>query len=138
MSLLARQVFGLPVPDEGALFDVALACHIAAGMTCVVTGALAATAPKRPGRHTTAGRIFSGPGSRPSARTSAAPERARMPYGTTKSNSSVPALCPTTMTTGLSRPKRAWYGAIAPAGSAAKATVAKDQMTAAAAMQRTR
>ena len=58
MSQLARQVFGLPVPDEGTLFDVTLACHIAAGLTCVVTGALAATAPKRPGRHPTAGRIF--------------------------------------------------------------------------------
>ncbi len=58
MSELARQVFGLPVPDEGALFDAALACHIAAGLTCVLTGALAATAPKRPGRHTISGRIF--------------------------------------------------------------------------------
>ena len=58
MSELARQVFGLPVPDEGALFGAALACHIAAGLTCVVTGALAATAPKRRGRHTTSGRIF--------------------------------------------------------------------------------
>jgi hypothetical protein len=58
MSQLARQVFGLPIPDEGALFDVALACHIAAGLTCVLTGALAATAPKRPGRHTLSGRIF--------------------------------------------------------------------------------
>jgi hypothetical protein len=58
MSQLARQVFGLPIPDAGALFDVALACHIAAGLTCVVTGAMAATAPKRPGRHPTAGRIF--------------------------------------------------------------------------------
>ena len=58
MSELARQVFGLPIPDEGALFDVALGFHIAAGLTCVVTGALAATFPKRPGRHPTAGRIF--------------------------------------------------------------------------------
>jgi hypothetical protein len=58
MSQLARLVFGLPIPDEGALFDVALACHIAAGLTCVVTGALAATAPKRPGRHTLSGRSF--------------------------------------------------------------------------------
>jgi hypothetical protein len=58
MSQLARQIFGLPIPDEGILFDVALACHIAAGLTCVVTGTLAATAPKRPGRHTLAGRIF--------------------------------------------------------------------------------
>jgi hypothetical protein len=55
---LARQLFGLPIPDEGALFDVALACHIAAGLTCVVAGALAATAPKRPGRHPTSGRVY--------------------------------------------------------------------------------
>ena len=58
MSQLARELFGLPIPDEGTLFDAALACHIAAGLTCVVTGALAATAPKRPGRHTLSGRIF--------------------------------------------------------------------------------
>ena len=58
MPELARQVFGLPVPEEGALFDVALALHIAAGLTCVVTGALAATAPKRPGRHTGSGDVF--------------------------------------------------------------------------------
>jgi hypothetical protein len=58
VSQLARQVFGLPVPDEGALFDAALAFHIAAGITCVITGLLAATAPKRPGRHTVSGRIF--------------------------------------------------------------------------------
>jgi hypothetical protein len=58
MSQLARQVFGLPIPDEGALFDVALAVHIVAGLSCVVTGALAATAPKRAGRHPTAGRVF--------------------------------------------------------------------------------
>ena len=49
MSELARQIFGLPIPDEGTLFDAALAFHIAAGITCVITGALAATAPKRPG-----------------------------------------------------------------------------------------
>ena len=58
MSQLAREVFGLPIPDQGGLFDVVLACHIAAGLTCVITGVLAATAPKRPGRHPTAGRIF--------------------------------------------------------------------------------
>ena len=58
MSQLAREVFGLPIPDQGGLFDVALACHIAAGLTCAITGVLAATAPKRPGRHPTAGRIF--------------------------------------------------------------------------------
>lgn len=58
MSQFARELFGLPIPDEGALFDLALGCHIAAGLTCVLTGALAATAPKRPGRHTLSGRIF--------------------------------------------------------------------------------
>jgi uncharacterized membrane protein len=58
MSLLAREVFGLPIPDEGALFDVALAVHIVAGLSCVVTGALAATAPKRAGRHPASGRVF--------------------------------------------------------------------------------
>jgi uncharacterized membrane protein len=58
MSQLARQVFGLPIPDEGVVFDTALAFHITAGLTCVVTGALAATAPKRPGCHTLSGRIF--------------------------------------------------------------------------------
>jgi hypothetical protein len=58
MSQIASELFGLPVPNEGALFDAALACHIGAGLTCVVTGALTATAPKRPGRHPMAGRIF--------------------------------------------------------------------------------
>jgi hypothetical protein len=58
MSQLARELFGLPIPNEGTLFDVALAGHIAAGLTCVVTGALAVTAPKRRGRHTLSGRIF--------------------------------------------------------------------------------
>ncbi len=58
MSQVAGEVFSLPIPDEGAIFDVALACHIAAGLTCVLTGAVAATAPKRPGRHTVSGRIF--------------------------------------------------------------------------------
>lgn len=58
MSQLARQVFDLPIPDEGALFDASLGCHIAAGLTCVVAGALAATAPKRPGRHPRAGRTY--------------------------------------------------------------------------------
>ena len=49
MTQLARQLFGLPIPDEGALFDAALACHIAAGLTCVVTGALAPPPPSDPG-----------------------------------------------------------------------------------------
>jgi threonine/homoserine/homoserine lactone efflux protein len=40
------------------MFLTALAFHIAAGVTCVISGALAATARKRPGRHPKAGRIY--------------------------------------------------------------------------------
>jgi hypothetical protein len=42
----------------GVVFAIALAGHIAAGLTCVVTGALAATAAKRPGRHPRAGTVY--------------------------------------------------------------------------------
>jgi hypothetical protein len=48
----------LAIPADGVVFTAALACHIASGLTCVVTGALAATTRKRPGRHTAAGRIY--------------------------------------------------------------------------------
>ena len=51
-------VFGLEIPDAGPVFFVALAAHVLAGMTCVVAGALAATARKRRGRHPTAGRVY--------------------------------------------------------------------------------
>lgn len=54
----ATNVFGLPVPTAGPLFYVALTVHIVAAMTCVVTGLLAATAGKRPGRHPRAGRTY--------------------------------------------------------------------------------
>lgn len=56
--MLAGVVFGLEIPDAGPLFLAALAAHVLAGMTCVVTGALAATARKRPGRHPKAGHVY--------------------------------------------------------------------------------
>jgi hypothetical protein len=56
--MLAGEIFGLPVPDAGPVFAVALAGHIASGLTAVVSGALAATAAKRPGRHPRAGRVY--------------------------------------------------------------------------------
>jgi len=46
------------LPDAGPVFTVALAGHVAAGLTAVVSGALAATAAKRPGRHPRAGRVY--------------------------------------------------------------------------------
>jgi hypothetical protein len=51
-------IFGLPIPDAGPVFLTALAAHIACGLTAVTSGALAATARKRPGRHPRAGRIY--------------------------------------------------------------------------------
>jgi hypothetical protein len=49
---------GLVVPDAGAVFLGALAVHVVAGSTCVVAGAVAATARKRRGRHPVAGRVY--------------------------------------------------------------------------------
>jgi hypothetical protein len=40
------------------VFRVALAMHVIAGLTSVVSGVLAATARKRPGRHPTAGLVY--------------------------------------------------------------------------------
>jgi uncharacterized membrane protein len=49
---------GLPIPDAGTVFAAALVIHILSGVTAVISGALAATAKKRPGRHPRAGRIY--------------------------------------------------------------------------------
>jgi hypothetical protein len=39
------------IPPGSTAYHLLLAVHIAAGLTCVVTGAVAALSPKRPGRH---------------------------------------------------------------------------------------
>jgi hypothetical protein len=56
----AIQVGGLPIPDGRPVFLAVLGLHIAAGLWCVVTGALTAAAGKRPGRHPTCGRMYVG------------------------------------------------------------------------------
>jgi hypothetical protein len=43
---------------EDVVFAVALRVHIVAGLVAVVSGALAATAAKRPGRHPAAGTVY--------------------------------------------------------------------------------
>ncbi|MEP6697304.1 MAG: hypothetical protein ABJA34_10545 [Pseudonocardiales bacterium] len=53
-------VFGIVIPDEGPVFAVTIGVHIAAGLTAVAAGALAATARKRHGRHPRAGRVYLG------------------------------------------------------------------------------
>jgi hypothetical protein len=58
MAWLAGQPLGVEIPAEEVVFTGALACHIAAGLTCVITGALATTAAKRPGRHTSSGTVY--------------------------------------------------------------------------------
>lgn len=56
--MIAGDFLGLPIPDAGPVFTAALIVHIGSGMTAVVTGALAATARKRPGRHPRSGRVY--------------------------------------------------------------------------------
>jgi hypothetical protein len=56
--MVAHDILGLPVPDEGTVFLAALTVHVASGLTAVVCGALAATARKRPGPHPRAGRVY--------------------------------------------------------------------------------
>lgn len=52
------EILGLTVPDAGPVFLAALGVHVLAGLTAVGSGALAATARKRPGRHPRAGRVY--------------------------------------------------------------------------------
>ena len=56
--MLSSDLFGLPIPDAGPIFAVAVTIHIGAGLTAVVAGAVAATARKRRGRHPRAGRVY--------------------------------------------------------------------------------
>jgi hypothetical protein len=57
-TVLGIDILGIEVPDDRPVFLAALAVHIAAGVICVVAGALAATAGKRPGRHPLAGTVY--------------------------------------------------------------------------------
>ena len=52
------EIDGLLIPDAGGVFLAALAVHVLAGAVCVVAGAVAASARKRPGRHPRAGTVY--------------------------------------------------------------------------------
>ena len=56
--MLTSTVVGLEIPSAGPVFAVALGVHVIGGMWSVITGALAATARKRPGRHPRAGLLY--------------------------------------------------------------------------------
>src|SRR6476659_3818608 len=54
------EIDGLLIPDAGGVFLTVLAVHVLAGVVCVVSGAVAALARKRPGRHPRAGTFYLG------------------------------------------------------------------------------
>ena len=54
----ASDLLGVPVPSDAPAFLLALGAHLAAGITCVIAGAAAAFARKRPGLHTKAGLVY--------------------------------------------------------------------------------
>jgi hypothetical protein len=56
--MLAITIGGIQVPDTRPVFLAVLGVHLAAGATAVITGALAATARKRAGRHPRAGTVY--------------------------------------------------------------------------------
>src|SRR6478609_1780272 len=52
------EIDGFSIPDPGGVFLAALAVHVLAGVVCVASGAVAASAKKRPGRHPRAGSVY--------------------------------------------------------------------------------
>ncbi len=56
--MLTVDVGGLQVPDAGPVFRAALGVHVAAGLTAVLSGALASAARKRRGGHPRAGLVY--------------------------------------------------------------------------------
>lgn len=51
-------VLGVPIPSSSPLFLSIVAVHVAAGLVCTVAGIVAMLAPKRDGRHPSAGTAY--------------------------------------------------------------------------------
>ena len=51
-------VFGIPIPSSSPVFLGVVAVHVAAGLVCTVAGIMAMLAPKRAGRHPSAGTVY--------------------------------------------------------------------------------
>jgi uncharacterized membrane protein len=51
-------IAGVPIPSTSPLFLAVVAVHVAFGLTCVVTGAMAMLSPKRRGRHSAFGTAY--------------------------------------------------------------------------------
>jgi len=51
-------ILGIPIPFTSVTFLTVVAVHVMAGLVCVVAGIVAMLAPKRSGRHPTAGTVY--------------------------------------------------------------------------------
>jgi hypothetical protein len=51
-------VFGIPIPSSSPVFLSIVAVHVAAGIACTFAGVVAMLAPKRAGRHPSAGTVY--------------------------------------------------------------------------------
>ena len=53
-------VLGIPIPSSSPVFLSIVGVHVAAGLVCTLAGIVAMVAPKRAGRHPSAGTIYYG------------------------------------------------------------------------------
>src|SRR5262245_58650978 len=51
-------VLGIPIPSSSPVFLSIVAVHVIAGINCTLSGIVAMLAPKRSGRHPTAGTVY--------------------------------------------------------------------------------
>jgi hypothetical protein len=51
-------VLGIPIPSSSPIFLSIVAVHVAAGLVCTIAGIVAMLAPKRTGRHPSAGSVY--------------------------------------------------------------------------------
>jgi hypothetical protein len=51
-------ILGIPIPSSSPAFLSIVAVHVAAGITCTIAGIVAMVAPKREGRHPSAGTVY--------------------------------------------------------------------------------
>jgi hypothetical protein len=58
MTDQALVVLGIPLPSSSPVFLGIVAVHVVAGLACAVAGAVAMLAPKRSGRHPSAGTLY--------------------------------------------------------------------------------
>lgn len=58
MSQAPITVLGIPIPSDAPVFLALLGVHVAAGLMCVVTGAVAMLSPKGLGRHPRFGTLY--------------------------------------------------------------------------------